>query len=255
MSNLNPQTRSVSIKSETLSDRVHHVLTTDAARVSHRQIAQLTGQSVKRRSFARARKIAGFSQEGLAERLGVDRTTVARWEAGEYEPQPWQRPRIAEAFGISLCEVNQLLDEVEAQARAVEGSTSLAGANGALWTERYIKGHKFIPVFVGAEAASALAASGQWDNVDDQWMACWRRAVEHPAGSCQFYLWPFGVALFHLAEDLTFDSVAYLAIWRRISYEQNMHWAHDYLQELTGGRIAGQPYVLSLYWEGYSRGS
>ncbi len=67
---------------------------------------------VKRRSFAHARKTAGYTQEGLAERLGVDRTTVARWEAGEYEPQPWQRPRIAEAFGLSLCTCNELLDEV-----------------------------------------------------------------------------------------------------------------------------------------------
>ena len=41
---------------------------------------------VKRRCFARTRRAAGYTQEGLAEYLGVDRTTVARWEAGEYEP-------------------------------------------------------------------------------------------------------------------------------------------------------------------------
>jgi transcriptional regulator with XRE-family HTH domain len=64
---------------------------------------------VKRRSFAQARRAAGDSQESLAERLGVDRTTVARWEAGEYERQPWQRPWIAEAFGLSLGACNQLL--------------------------------------------------------------------------------------------------------------------------------------------------
>jgi len=279
--NLDSQTRSALIKSETLSGRVRHMLTTDAAREalaerdvttvyqlltttggSQRHIAQLAGQSVKRRSFARARKIAGYSQEGLAERLGVDRSTVACWEAGEYEPQPWQRPRIAEAFGLSLGEVNRLLDEVDTQGRTVEGSASLVGADGALLTEgdelvanrlsllddRYTKGHKFIPVFVGAEAASALAVSGQWDHVDDQWMECWRRAVEHPAGSCQLYLWPFGVALFHLVEDLSLNSVAHLAVWRRITYEQNMQWALDYLRGLTGNHITGQHYVLSLYW-------
>lgn len=69
--------------------------------------------AVKRRSFAQARRAAGYTQEGLAERLGVDRTTVARWEAGEYSPQPWQRPRIAEAFGLSPGEFNGLLDEGE----------------------------------------------------------------------------------------------------------------------------------------------
>jgi transcriptional regulator with XRE-family HTH domain len=228
-----------------------------------------TKSAPKRRSLARARKIAGYSQESLAERLGVDRSTVARWEAGEYEPQPWQRPRIAEALGVSLCEVNQLLDEVEPQGRAAGRSASLVGAAGVLGTEghelvallngmtasrfpllgeRCINGHKFIPVFVGADVTSALTASGQWDHVDDQWMECWRRAVEHPAGVCQLYVWPFGVAVFHLAEDLMLDSVAHLAVWRRISYEQNMQWAHDYLQELTGVRLAGRSYVLSLYW-------
>lgn len=59
---------------------------------------------VRRRSFAQARKAAGYTQESLAERLGVDRTTVARWEAGFTEPQPWLRPKIAEVFGLSLCE-------------------------------------------------------------------------------------------------------------------------------------------------------
>lgn len=87
---------------------------------------------VKRRSFAQARRAAGYSQEGLAERLGVDRTTVARWEAGEYEPQPLQRPRIAEAFGLSLGACNQLLDESETTERAVGVAASVAEADGAL---------------------------------------------------------------------------------------------------------------------------
>jgi len=47
---------------------------------------------VKRHRFAARRKAAGFSQEQLAERLSIDRSTVARWESGETEPQPWIRP-------------------------------------------------------------------------------------------------------------------------------------------------------------------
>jgi DNA-binding XRE family transcriptional regulator/tetratricopeptide (TPR) repeat protein len=65
---------------------------------------------VKRRSFAQARRAAGFTQESLAERLGVDRTTVARWESGEYSPQPWLRPKIAEALGLSLGGLRELVD-------------------------------------------------------------------------------------------------------------------------------------------------
>ncbi len=44
------------------------------------------------------------------------------------------------------------------------------------------------------------------------------------------------------------NAVAQLAVWRRITYEQNMHWAHDQLRALIGGEVGGQPYVLSLYW-------
>jgi transcriptional regulator with XRE-family HTH domain len=87
---------------------------------------------VQRRLFAQMRKVAGYSQEGLAERLGVDRTTVARWEAGETTPQPWQRPRIADAFGLSLSELAELLDNADATKYAGEGSASLAGTEGAL---------------------------------------------------------------------------------------------------------------------------
>jgi hypothetical protein len=48
---------------------------------------------VKRRSFAQARKAAGYTQESLAERLGVDRTTVARWELGTPSRNPGCVPR------------------------------------------------------------------------------------------------------------------------------------------------------------------
>ncbi len=87
---------------------------------------------VKRRSFAQARKAAGFTQEDLAERLGVDRTTVARWEAGEYAPQPWQRPRIAEAFGLSPGACNELLEEVEATGDEGEVVEILPGVDATL---------------------------------------------------------------------------------------------------------------------------
>jgi DNA-binding XRE family transcriptional regulator len=94
---------------------------------------------VKRRSFANARKAAGYTQEGLAEHLGVDRTTVARWEAGRAEPKPWQRPKIADAFGLSLRECNQLLDDVGTTGHTVDRAGAYRGPSPCLLVSSWSK--------------------------------------------------------------------------------------------------------------------
>lgn len=66
----------------------------------------------KRIRLAQRRKAAGFTQEGLAERLGVERSTVGRWEAAETEPQAWLRPKLARALRISGTELQAALDDV-----------------------------------------------------------------------------------------------------------------------------------------------
>jgi transcriptional regulator with XRE-family HTH domain len=65
----------------------------------------------RRQRFAQRRKAVGFSQEGLAERLGIDRSTVARWEAGENEPLPWLRPKLARVLQVSVDQLDELLAE------------------------------------------------------------------------------------------------------------------------------------------------
>lgn len=62
--------------------------------------------------LAQRRKAAGHSQENLAALLGVDRSTVVRWEAGDTAPQPWLRPKLAEALGITVHELDGLLGDV-----------------------------------------------------------------------------------------------------------------------------------------------
>jgi transcriptional regulator with XRE-family HTH domain len=65
----------------------------------------------KRARLATRRKAVGFSQDQLAERLKVDRSTVARWESGDTEPQPWIRPRLARALQLTADQLDALLAE------------------------------------------------------------------------------------------------------------------------------------------------
>ena len=65
--------------------------------------------TVKREHLAQRRKAVGLTQERLAERLGVERTTVVRWERGGSQPVPWLRPRLAAALGVSADRIEELL--------------------------------------------------------------------------------------------------------------------------------------------------
>ena len=59
----------------------------------------------------------GLTQEQLAERLGVERSTVVRWERGQTQPQPWLRPRLAKTLGVSADRIEKLLADGGAPAR------------------------------------------------------------------------------------------------------------------------------------------
>jgi len=66
----------------------------------------------KRPRLIQRRKTVGYTQEKLAEELGVDRTTVVRWERAESEPQPWQRPKLGALLKVSAEELHDILLDV-----------------------------------------------------------------------------------------------------------------------------------------------
>ncbi|GAA3820436.1 helix-turn-helix transcriptional regulator [Amycolatopsis echigonensis] len=70
----------------------------------------------RREAFAARREAMGFTQESLAAAVGVEFSTVGRWERGALTPQPWRRPRIATALDVSLDELDALLGPVSADA-------------------------------------------------------------------------------------------------------------------------------------------
>jgi transcriptional regulator with XRE-family HTH domain len=68
--------------------------------------------AAKRISFVQRRKATGFTQESLAEFLGVERSTVGRWESADTEPKAYIRPKLARALKVSAEELQSLLDDI-----------------------------------------------------------------------------------------------------------------------------------------------
>ncbi|MFC0005599.1 helix-turn-helix transcriptional regulator [Micromonospora siamensis] len=68
--------------------------------------------ALKRRRLSQRRKALGYSQERLAQLLGVERSTVVRWENAETDPQPWHRARIAAALEVTLEQFDDMLVDV-----------------------------------------------------------------------------------------------------------------------------------------------
>ncbi len=65
--------------------------------------------AARRQRLAERRKTLGYSQEFLAEQLGIDRTTVGRWERGETAPYPHVRPKLCQVLRVTADELNALL--------------------------------------------------------------------------------------------------------------------------------------------------
>jgi transcriptional regulator with XRE-family HTH domain len=122
----------------------------------------------KRQRLAARRKAAGFSQEQLAERLGIDCSTVARWESGETEPQPWIRPRLARVLQVSLDQLDHLLaggGQAETEAGAAERMSHALTHPGStdLVTVADLRNqvHHLDEQYIHVASSSLLARAGQ----------------------------------------------------------------------------------------------
>ena len=78
-----------------------------------------------REALAARRKAAGFSQERLAEHLGVTTGTVGRWERGEASPEPLTQRRLVAA--LDLTGVHELLELLHPQKSLVTAAVNARG--------------------------------------------------------------------------------------------------------------------------------
>jgi len=67
----------------------------------------------RRTALIAARKAAGLTQEALAARVGVERSTVYRWETGETTPLPMLRPGLAQLLRLENGQLSALLGELK----------------------------------------------------------------------------------------------------------------------------------------------
>ena len=63
--------------------------------------------------LADLRRCKGFSQEGLARRLGLSRQAVSKWERAESSPDTENLISLAKLYGVSLDELLNPSDEIE----------------------------------------------------------------------------------------------------------------------------------------------
>src|SRR5690242_14226178 len=63
----------------------------------------------RRDAFAARREQMGYTQESFGAAVGVEFSTVGRWERGTLTPQPYRRPCLAKTLDVSLDQLDALL--------------------------------------------------------------------------------------------------------------------------------------------------
>lgn len=89
-------------------------------------------------SLCRARKKTGLSQEAVAEKLGVSRQTISKWETDETLPDIRQSKRLAALYKLSLDALIDFDLDVQEVQEAIE-RTSDAVTEKIDWTRAWGK--------------------------------------------------------------------------------------------------------------------
>lgn len=85
-----------------------------------------------------ARKKKGMSQEEVAEKLGISRQTVSKWETDETLPDICQSKKLAALYGLSLDELVEFDIDVK-EIQEVIDRTSEEVSDKIDWTKAWSK--------------------------------------------------------------------------------------------------------------------
>ncbi len=87
-----------------------------------------------------ARKKSGLSQEEVAEKLGVSRQTISKWETDETLPDIRQAKRLALLYGLSLDELISFDMDIKALEQVIEKTSDDVQKKvdwTKLWSKKY----------------------------------------------------------------------------------------------------------------------
>ena len=105
-----------------------------------------------------ARKSKGLSQEMVAEKLGVSRQTISKWETDETLPDIQQSKRLAVLYGLSLDELIDFdLDLKEIQ--EVIDKTSDETTDKINWTKAWSKKYPVLVEYQARVETSSYASA------------------------------------------------------------------------------------------------
>lgn len=91
-------------------------------------------------SLFQARKASGFSQEEVAEKLGVSRQTISKWELDETLPDICQSKRLSKLYHVTLDELIDFDIDVKEIEQMIENTSEAAQQKidwTSLWAKKY----------------------------------------------------------------------------------------------------------------------
>lgn len=103
-----------------------------------------------------ARKKSGLSQEEVAEKLGVTRQTVSKWETDETLPDIRQAKRMAMLYNLSLDELISFDVDVKQIEEMIEKTTDEV-QNKVDWTKVWSKKYPILATYQGEVQADMYA--------------------------------------------------------------------------------------------------
>lgn len=108
----------------------------------------------------KARKRSGLSQEAVAEKLGVSRQTISKWETDETVPDIYQSKKLAVLYQLTLDELIEFDSDVKEIEETIK-KTSQEVSDKIDWTKMWAKKYPVLASYQDSVTIEKYAAGLQ----------------------------------------------------------------------------------------------